>query len=52
MGRFFGLFQHDTIKELEEDNKKLEEKRAKINAEIDAEIEANNEKIAKIKSEN
>lgn len=51
MSKWFGLFQHNTVEGLKNDNKKLEEKREKINAEIDAEIEANNERIAKIESE-
>lgn len=48
MGRFFMWFQKDNIAELKKDREKLVEKRN----DIDEEIKAIDEKIAKIESEN
>lgn len=48
MSKFFMWFQKDSVKELKADIEKLVAKRNQI----DAEIEAINEKIAKLESEN
>lgn len=52
MSKFFMWFQGDKVKELKKDIDKLVAKKQQYVKKIDAEIEAINDKIAKIESEN
>jgi predicted nucleic acid-binding Zn-ribbon protein len=52
MGRLFAFFQKDKRAEIEQDIEKLEEKKAKLIADIEAEINANYERLDKLESKN
>lgn len=48
MGRWFALLQKDNVAELKRDKERLEEKKARL----DEEIEAISQRIAELESEN
>lgn len=52
MGRLFMFFQKDNKAEIEQDIEKLEKKKAKYIANIEAEIKANYERLDKLESKN